>query len=508
MRESSKSALRRYGLCAGAALCAVALWGAAARFILSLGLPLASGDDATRLVLSMLWAESPFFSPEDFYWLPLQFWIYGAWFAALGDFLGLYWYVFSSAGLMAAAGVVTAMVAAELYKGTQGDRIAAGATGAIWVFALIVPFSVAVNWRIAVSGLSEPVFILAQSVVMLLLVRATRSPTRVRWLALIASLVAFQLTRYEAFPLSFAAWGIGVFCAREKIGSGEGRNKSLAKRLFSGWAVLAVFPAAWIVLNAVTHGDGIQFLRVAREIAATRPETTEASIGARIILLAEMGWRQGWIVLLTGLGGVWFSRGAAGVRVLGLYWACAVAVYFQAAFSNTIGTAFAWRFCAGALWVGFAFSAVALATIFSAKVWYGRPTVAAIVLLAISHVLSWNAEGWGGSIARPGEIRSLEEMARRVRNRDYVIVFEDADPVEGSINLLKVFCGYDKFTEAQWYEENPPVRGRFVYFLPLGQAPASRPDGHAFGRYYFFVDRMPPPPSFNPSAPSPADLVL
>ena len=147
-----------------------------------------------------------------------------------------------------------------------------------------------------------------------------------------------------------------------------------------------------------------------------------------------------------------------------------------------------------------------LASTFSAKVWYGRPVVAAIVLLAISHVLSWNAEGWGGSIARPGEIRSLEEMARRVRDRDYVIVFEDADPVEGSINLLKVFCGYDKFTEAKWYEKNPPVRGRFVYFLPLGRAPTSRPDGHAFGRYYFFLDRMPPTPSFNRGEASTAPL--
>ena len=76
------------------------------------------------------------------------------------------------------------------------------------------------------------------------------------------------------------------------------------------------------------------------------------------------------------------------------------------------------------------------------------------------------------------------------------MVYEAPNPMEGSINLLRLYCGFERYTEARWYEGGPKREGKFVYFVRGREIPGVRPWGTAFGRDYYFIDQMPPPEPF------------
>jgi len=215
--------------------------------VLRAGFSHVSDDDYARTVIAQQFAHSPRLDPSGTSWLPLPFWIAGAWMRLFGRSLGT---------SRAIAVVLGALGVAAPYGAMRAVRVpraaAAGATG----IAMALPWSAWLGVATVPDGWVAAL-VAAGAIAMI--------DDRARpWAA--ASLLVASLSRYEAWP-ACAVFAIycGVQIARgskaRPTGGATGVPRARMARREALCAIVAVLgPALWMAWNAHAHGSPLHFL--------------------------------------------------------------------------------------------------------------------------------------------------------------------------------------------------------------------------------------------------------
>lgn len=445
---------------------AILVWGCVGTTVYRATLFFSSLDDFPRLVLAMQWADDPFFAVEDVYWLPLPVWLQGLWYRFAGAGIGLYWHVPLSIALISLAGFFSCLAAIRLTPiDARRDR-----SGFWWIalLTLILPLLAPFNWRLATSGLSEPIDLLLQALAICGLIAALKTAQWATWIRLGIVLILWQMTRYEAIVLGYLIWTLAT------LGSPFAPLRNSLKRrgliLLAGWAGLALFPATWLLLNYLEHGEAFHFMGRARE-QANAALMSMAPL-ARLGWLGELSWISGkWLMLLTGLGIVAGFRDRS-ARWLTGFWAACVLLFFWTGWNKTLGVIAPQRFVLNYLWAGLPLAALGY--------WFWieliRERVRAGGLLRVLQALpilimggylgfaipQWKEGSWGGEYLNPGHVRQLESFAQLIDREDYLAVVEDMGAFgERDLNILRYNVGPSRIVLEAWLIDPPET---YLYF--------------------------------------------
>jgi hypothetical protein len=463
-----------------AGLASFTAWGLASWHLAARHIIFPTLDDFTRIVLAMWWAHSPYLTPGETFWLPLIYYVQGIAYLVVGHWAGFYWPHVTSSFFMGMAGWAVMAAAIRSLGGQPGAwRCATAGTT-----ALAMMLSMPVAWRLAGSGLSEPIFLTWQGAMVWALIALGRRESRWAWGTLLVSSVLSQMSRYEGWPLAFAAWTIAHLLA-----SSRGQRRWWW-RLALGYAALSAWPLIWIGLNAKIEHDPFHFLTWAQvKSAEAMPEVAAMDAGGRMALLTRLAWQQGWIIVVLLPWGGWAARRQRELRGVALTFLAAVAIYYQSAWSNTIASALPARLCIGPLWMAVAPIAHGLAAIGQSR-W--RAAAAALVFLAaLQQGLYWDSRQWGGNFLNDHDIELLETM-RELASQDYVMVLDDPATTGGIENRLRVYAGPGQVKVALEYPPDRMTPGRFVYFFKPLRPPELPGVRYGMEHAYILLERMPP----------------
>ncbi len=469
------------------------LWGLIAFFMAARGLHFASADDFPRIVLAMEWARRPFIFPSDYYWLPLPVWYTGTWFAAFGRWLGTFWFIFASAFTMGIAtwGLLLLAFEANTFPDLHRSRWRRARVLAV-VLTLPLAVSIPFAWRLSATGLSEPLFIALLTWIVLLLVRLARrpAPRRLHWAALLALCVALQWTRYEGWPLAGLAWVAAGWWGH----GARGRRGERLARMLPGFLLLALPPLIMMALHARFSGDPFRWLQIPREYSRLEPHISEASLHYRVALLGGLGLRQGLLVVPLALAGFWLGRGERALRLLFLCVLGATLVYFQAAFSNTIGFQPRDRFCVPVLWLAIPAAARAAALFAAGRCGPAGRLAALVALFFFAGQLAWwNARDWGGMPRSEPMLAVAERLGEEAR-RGAIAVVADPAAFDVNLNLLRIHMGLDRVMDERVWHPAPLPRAGVVYYITPRALAGRQPVEEVAGQRIYRLESWPPDP--------------
>ena len=467
-----------------AALVCVALWQGIGWWMVAQGLRFGSSDDFPRLVLSMGWADKPYFAPGDSYWLPLSFYVYGIGFKALGGLVGLSWHVPVSAFLMALASWLLMLATRE----ASPDQKCQAQLGYMPWILLPLALTIRVNWRLAASGLSEPVYLACQSLLLWGLARRWRRGSRAGTVTILLGAVGCQMTRYEAWPMLLCWWLVAWIGPFAPPASARPVRRT---EWIAGLCVLALFPLAWMAENELHQGHALNFFLHASEMAR-RDQSGLLDIGPfmRILQFAGLALDQGGPILLAVAWGGWVVRRNLFGRAFVLYVAFALTFYLLPALSaaNSVGAARPERFCLGLLW-----SALPLA-VWAFRDWLVRLRrpwwIPVLVFLLLVYTTDRSLRtNWGGPVLEAKTNWQLEKIARLTHTGNYKAVMDDALAGDG-LNVLRVYAGLDRTLLRGWLPADRPVDGKYIYFTrnPMPGPPIFT---GMLGAPGYVVDRLP-----------------
>ena len=447
----------------------------------------------------MKWARDPFFAPDDAYWLPLPFWIFGSWRLLIGERLGLYWHVPAASGCMAlgAFGLMQATRRLERQLFPEHTRPLAA-----W-FALALSISIPLCWRMASCGLSEPVQLAAQSLMLWALVWCIQAPTVASRAALLATLMAQQAIRYEVWPLTFATWL--VVCLMMDVPNLTRQTR--LRLLAAGWFVLALFPLVWLALNATRNHDPFYFLNVAKvatHFPVLDPDQPSTFL-ERMGFIALLAWTHGWWIIILAIAGFGCGWRCRSIKILAAVVAIAWLLYFQGAFSSIFGSERPQRFALSPLWLGIPPAALAMATAWSARQRVWRWGVATLIFFLFSNPYQADLTDWGGRIPSEFDREKYHQLDLLCRRGTILVIDNSANaiPTIPLVNRMRIFVGLDHVQTTDWYTgQTKEKRGRFLYFVNGRRLPGVPIWDFAFNHFIFLLDHMPPPPS----VPSKIDL--
>jgi len=213
-------------------------------WVLRTGFTHVSDDDYARTVIAQQFAYSPRLDPSGTSWLPLPFWIAGAWMQAFGRSLSAARAVAILVGALGVAPPFAAMRAAGVPRAA-----AAGATA----IAMALPWSAWLGVATVPDGWTGAL-VAAGAIAMI--------DDRARPWAAVSLLVA-SLSRYEAWPVCAV---FAVFCATRVIRVASERREGAPGPEASGrrevaCAMVALLgPALWMAWNAHAHGSALHFI--------------------------------------------------------------------------------------------------------------------------------------------------------------------------------------------------------------------------------------------------------
>ncbi len=224
-------------------------------WVLRTGFTHVSDDDYARTVIAQQFAVSPRLDPSGTSWLPLPFWIAGAWMQAFGRSLGAARAIAVLVGALGVAAPFAAMRAAGVARAA-----AAGATA----IAMALPWSAWLGVATVPDGWTGAL-VAAGAIAMI--------DDRARPWAAVSLLVA-SLSRYEAWPVCAV---FAIFCAtrifrgvrerdtrrapRPPLGTdAPGRPEASRRREIACAVVALVGPALWMAWNAHAHGSALHFI--------------------------------------------------------------------------------------------------------------------------------------------------------------------------------------------------------------------------------------------------------
>ena len=213
-------------------LLAVAVKALVGLAVLGSGFRAVSDDDFARVVLMQGFAHEPALDPTGTSWLPFPFWLNGAAMFVTGTSLT------AARALAFVWGLLAALLLYEVGRLLfASPRKALGAA----VVGSILPWSA----RLGVATVPE---LLTAALTVFAAVTLTRSEGRHRLLGAFALLLA-TLSRYEPW---FVAALFAALCLW------DARRDPLPK--IAAALLALVGPVAWIVHNAVAHGDPFHFI--------------------------------------------------------------------------------------------------------------------------------------------------------------------------------------------------------------------------------------------------------
>ena len=201
--------------------------------VLGSGFRAVSDDDFARVVLMQGFAHEPALDPTGTSWLPFPFWLNGAAMLLTGTSLT------AARALAFAWGLLAALLLYEAGRLLFDDpRKALGAA----VVGSILPWSA----RLGVATVPE---LPTAALTVFAAVTLTRSEGRIRVLGALA-LLAATLSRYEPWFVAACFAALTLWDARDRD-----RLPKIAAALL---ALLG--PIAWVVHNALAHGDPLHFV--------------------------------------------------------------------------------------------------------------------------------------------------------------------------------------------------------------------------------------------------------
>lgn len=262
---------------------------AASAIVIAIGARVVSDDDFARVTIAQAFARSPKLDPSGTSWLPLPFWVNGAWLAIAGRSLD------AARASALIHGVVAALIvyAAALLITERRSAAIAGAA-----IAAIVPWSA----KLGVATVPE---LLTASLVIAGAASLTQRSPLTRALGAIA-ITAACLSRYEAWPAAIAFAVItSVDAAREA--PADRARLALAVPLALAGLV------AWTSWNKIAHGDPFHY--IARVTAYRRAlGGGEMSIAARLAAYPIALVREEPEVTLAAIASIGSALRDAGVR--------------------------------------------------------------------------------------------------------------------------------------------------------------------------------------------------
>ncbi len=205
-----------------------------------------SDDDYARTVIAQQFAYAPHLDPSGTSWLPLPFWIVGAWMRVAGRTLG---------ASRAIAIVLGALGVVAPYAAMRAVRVPRAAAVGAAVVVMALPWSAWLGIATVPDGWTGA--LIAAGAI-------ATTDARARPWAAVALLMA-SLSRYEAWP---ACAVLALFCGTRSVASWKRRTGASAAEGLppdfgreTAWAVAAVAgPALWMAWNAHAHGDPLHFI--------------------------------------------------------------------------------------------------------------------------------------------------------------------------------------------------------------------------------------------------------
>jgi len=278
-------------------------------------------DDFSRVAISQGWAEDPYLV-ADLVWLPLPIWINGLSFALLGDAF--------NTNPMALTAIVntTAVIITSLVTAWTSWLIFRSRSAFLLVLALILfaPWGVFLGG----SGLAEPLYYLAISVVALSAVKWAQTASLWALGFGSAAIAAATAMRYEGWWLAAAWLGLALFETVRARGD-MGRIRSLLAawpRVIIAAAPLLV-PAWWMAVNFARTGSPIFF---AQQSAAIFLGAYGADLFRNIVgrfTYYPVGLIKAAPILLAGVIAVFLlRRSMPEVRGLGRLFGLAFALFY------------------------------------------------------------------------------------------------------------------------------------------------------------------------------------
>lgn len=475
----SARALRRLRRATGYLLASVALWGVVAWWMHYRELNFASTDDFFRLVIAMDWARRPAFFVKDGYWPPLPFWIFGAGYRLVGAWIPLFWHIPCAAALLALATAglqVGTGVLGKLDRATPPPR--PSAPWLVLVLALTVPFA----WRLAASGLAESVSLACQSLFVVGLILHLRRPAPAFRLMALAGLIGLQMTRYETWPLAFAAWAILIL-----TGWPAGGWRSRTGWLLAGWAALGAFPASWMILHQIRNGSYLCFTNFFKNPPPEGLQKLKPREPFTVIFQS-----QGWAILPCLLGGLWLSRRQRAAIPLLLLFLVTWAIYALATANQQFQIVTPERMALMVLWAALPLAALGLGAAWDwGRRHKGLPCLL-ILLVAAWRIQSWDRAGWGGPVMSQMDFEQLETMSGWARDQHYMIVIEQPEKILTQFSMLRCYAGIEQVADQAWFPPGQIRAGRFIYLSQSPRGAGAERLGRAFGRYVYRLRRMPP----------------
>jgi hypothetical protein len=311
------------------------------------------------------------------------------------------------------------------------------------------------------------------------------------------ALIALQMTRYEGFPLAFAAWGLACLAYPWPT---KGRWRRMAIGLAAGLVVLMLFPLAWMLFNRSISGKADWFVQDAWGKAMLYTPFSILPPVRRLGLMLRWMRQQNGVALLASLAGLWLGRDRrAMIPIVGLMlaaWIVSVAI----ALCNAIGPANPSRYA-----LAFAWACLPPIVLLGGRLWSGGRVARSALLLAIAAFIgfglpSWIATGWGAA-PRLGddEAQALASLERLVRRDHYKLVFDYGDDSE--LDMARLYCDPDNVTFVEQYSIARPARGRFLFLhRPDGRYPGHKA-GEGLEREIDYFAQMPPEAKARPLPP-------
>jgi hypothetical protein len=272
-------------------------------WVLRQGFTHVSDDDYARTVIAEQLAHAPRLDPSGTSWLPLPFWLAGAWMQAFGRSLDAARAIALLLGALGVAAPFAAMRAVQVPRSA-----AAGATA----IAMALPWSAWLGAATVPDGWTGALIAAGA-------IGATDGRAR-PWAAL--SLLVASLSRYEAWPVCAV---FAVLCATHVVGtrrvrgarSAPDRPEAAVRRREIAFAVVALAgPALWMAWNAHAHGSPLHFvarvtafrraigaadvpwtdklLGYPRSLAIETPEAAALGLCGLVALLVSDEIRQRW----------------------------------------------------------------------------------------------------------------------------------------------------------------------------------------------------------------------
>ncbi len=237
--------------------CVAALRALSCGVLLALGFRAISDDDYARVVIAQRFAENASWDPSGTSWLPLPFWISGAFLRVFGPELE----VARVAGLVCGVLAALLVLLSGRWAGLSDRAALAGA-----LIACALP------WFVWLGASTTPEAL--AGALMLLGVCSSSSPKLTSRLLGAVALGLACWARYEAWPLAVV---FAAFCALDAL---RQRSPRLAV-----CALLALVPACiWLAHGALHHGDALFFVQ--RVVAYRRALGTGQGPGFLAVLVA------------------------------------------------------------------------------------------------------------------------------------------------------------------------------------------------------------------------------